>query len=63
MISLLLSLVVILLVCGVFYWAVNALPLPPVAKQIGTVLVVLVALLWLLAVVGIFDGHAWRVRF
>lgn len=50
LISLLIALVIIALV----YWALTALPLPPVVRQIGVVVLVIVAVLYL---IGLLTGH------
>lgn len=50
----LVSLLVGLLVIAVVYYALTALPLPPVVRQIGVVILVVVAALWL---IGLLTGH------
>lgn len=47
----LISLLIGLLVVGVIYWAITYLPLPPVFKQVATVILVVVAVIWLIGVV------------
>lgn len=61
MITLLFTILIVLIVSGLLYWAVTMLPLPAQVKQIATVVVVLIMLVWLLQVVGVF-GAPWRVR-
>lgn len=50
----LISLLIALVVIALLYWALTALPLPPVVRQIGIVVLVIVAVLWL---IGVLTGH------
>jgi heme A synthase len=50
----LITLLVGLIVIALIYWALTYLPLPPVVRQIGVVLLVVLGALWLL---GIATGH------
>jgi uncharacterized membrane protein YwzB len=50
----LIMLLVGLLIIAVVYYALYALPLPPIIKQVGTVILVVVAALWL---IGLLTGH------
>lgn len=47
MIPLLVNILIILIVVGLLYWIVTQLPLPPPVKQIATVVVVVICVLWL----------------
>jgi hypothetical protein len=60
MLSLLVTLLLILIICGILYWVVTLLPLPQPFKQVATVIVLLIALLLVLNMFGIF-GAPWRV--
>lgn len=51
----LISLLVALVVIALIYWALTALPLPPIVRQVGVVILVIVAVLYL---VGLLTGHA-----
>jgi hypothetical protein len=50
----LISLLVALVVIALVYYALTALPLPPIVRQVGTVLLVIIAALYLL---GLATGH------
>jgi uncharacterized membrane protein YwzB len=50
----LISLLVGLIVIALVYWALTYLPLPPVVRQIGVVLLVVLGALWL---IGLVTGH------
>jgi len=55
MIDLLVTVIVVSLVIGIFYWAVGALPfIPPPMAQIIKVVIVVVGCLWL---IGALFGH------
>ena len=58
MIALLITIVVILCVCGAFALIFNYSPLPAPFKQIGVWLCVVVAVIWLLYTM--LEG--WRIR-
>lgn len=62
MLSLLVYIIVGLIVVGLLYYLLTALPLPPPVKQIGTVIIVVLACLWLIGVLlnGIGVMPAWR---
>jgi hypothetical protein len=53
MIALLIQLLVVLLVCGLLLYLVDALPLEAPFKLAARALIVLVAILWLLSVAGL----------
>ena len=57
----LLTLLIAVVVAGLFFWIVQMIPLPQPMKQIAQVLVVLMLLLWILNIVGVL-GTTWRVR-
>ena len=50
----LVSLLIALVVIALIYWALTALPLPPIVRQVGTVILVIVAVLYL---IGVLTGH------
>lgn len=50
----LVSLLIALVVIALIYYALTALPLPPIVRQVGTVLLVIIAVLYL---VGLLTGH------
>jgi hypothetical protein len=50
----LLSLIIGLVVIALFYWALTYLTLPPMVRQIGIVVLVIVAVLWL---IGVLTGR------
>jgi hypothetical protein len=49
--NLLIHLVIILVVCGGLYWAVNMAALPPKAKRWGSTAVAVILVIWLLRTV------------
>ena len=53
MISILVSLLIIIIVCGLLYWIVQLLPIPPQAKQVALVVVLLIALVMVLNMFGV----------
>lgn len=50
----LISLIVALLVIAIVYVALTYLPLPPIVRQVGIVVLVIGFLLWL---IGLLTGH------
>lgn len=62
MLSLLLTLLIVCLVVGVFYWIVTLLPLPAPAKQVAMVICAIILLVWMLGVVFGVDGVPWRLQ-
>jgi uncharacterized membrane protein YwzB len=50
----LITLLVGLIVIALIYWALTALPLPPMVRQVGIVILVIVAVLYL---IGLLTGH------
>lgn len=57
MLSLLVYLVVGLIVVGLLYYILTVLPLPEPVKKVATVVIIVVACLWLVAVLlGTVDG-------
>ena len=61
MISLLITVLVIVLVCGVLWWVVTLLPLPAPFGRIAQVVIALIALFWLLSALGVV-GPVWRIH-
>lgn len=49
----LVELLIVVIVIGLVYWLVLQLPLPPPFKMIAQVIVVLVAIFWLLSLIGV----------
>ena len=58
-ISLLVTCLVIVVVCGILYWITTRLPAQ--FQFIGQILVALIALFWFLSAIGLW-GPAWRVH-
>lgn len=52
----LVTLLIGLVLLALAYWALTYLPLPPVVKQIGVVVLVVVAVLWL---IGLLTGRSF----
>lgn len=50
----LVTLLIGLVVIAIVYYALTALPLPPVVRQVGIVLLVIIGALWL---IGVATGH------
>ena len=48
MIDLLVYVIIVLVVIGLLYWLVTMLPLPAPIKQIVTVLIVIICIIWVL---------------
>lgn len=46
----------VLVLVGVILWAIAELPLDPLVKQVGRVVVVVLLVLWLLRVFGLWPG-------
>lgn len=60
MLSVLITLLLVVIICGILYWIVQLLPLPPKAKQVALVIVLLIALIMVLNMFGVL-GAPWRV--
>ena len=56
MLSILVTLLVIVVVCGLLYYCVTLLPLTPQFKNIAMILVLLIAIVWILSSLGIFGA-------
>lgn len=50
----LISLLIALVVIALIYWALTYLPLPPMVRQVGVVLLVIIAAIYL---IGLVTGH------
>ena len=60
MISLLIYLLVVCLVIGLVWWAINQIPLPPPVRIVVIVVLVIIMILVLLSVLpGISTGARW----
>ncbi len=62
MISLLINLIVGLIVIGLLYYILSVIPLPPPIKQVATVVIVVIACLWLIYTLLGLTGHAPALR-
>ncbi len=63
MLSLLLTLVIGLIVIGLIYYIITVIPLPDPIKQVATVVVVVIACLWLIYVlISLAGGGAVTLR-
>lgn len=59
MLSVLITIFIVLLVVGAFCWAIQYIPgLPPPVKNIITIFICLVALIWIVAGSGLLGSHA-----
>lgn len=58
--GLLINLLIALLICGVVYWIITLIPLPPPFQRIALVILLLIFLLWLLNMLGVMP--AWHAR-
>ncbi len=57
MLSLLINLIVGLVVIGLLYYILTVIPLPPPIKQVATVVIVVIACLWLIyTLLGLTGG-------
>jgi hypothetical protein len=61
MLSFLVSLLIIVVVCGFLWWILSLLPLGQPWGRVAQVLVALIALFWFLSALGLF-GHPWRAH-
>ncbi len=48
----LLTLLVALIILALAYWVLTTLPLPPMVRTVGTVILVVIACLWLLNLIA-----------
>jgi hypothetical protein len=48
MIEVLIQFLITILVIGLLYWLITALPIPPPFKQIATVVVIIICIIWVL---------------
>lgn len=66
MIGLLIQLLIIVLVLGVAWWIINLIPLPPPFHAVAQVVIVIIALIWLISLLGGFAGWGgpslWHCR-
>lgn len=53
----LLSLLLLVVVVGVALWLINLLPVDARAKQIARIIVVIIAIIWLLRILGVWGGR------
>jgi len=59
----LVSLLVLVLVCGLIYWLIAyVLPLPAPFKTVALVILVVIIILWLLGQVGYLGGAHLRIN-
>ena len=62
----LISLLVVLIVLALVYWAITQLPLPPMVRSVAIIIVVLFAVMWLISLIdpglgsGLFSPRALR---
>lgn len=60
--ALLVQLVVVLLVLGILYYVLTAIPLPPVVRAVATGILALLACFWLLDVAGLLPSAGMHLR-
>jgi hypothetical protein len=58
----LIQLLVIVIVIGLLCYLVTLLPIAQPFKNIATIIVVLIAILWLLSLTGFLGGPYWHSR-
>lgn len=58
----LISLLILVIVFGLLYWALTLLPLPQPFRNIALVILILIFILVLLGMVGVLPGYHVRLR-
>ncbi len=58
----LIQLLVVVLVLGLIYYLIVSLPLPPPFKLVAQVIVTIIAIIWLLGLVGLLPASSWRLH-
>lgn len=59
--SILISLLIICILLALFYYVINALPLPGPIKQVATVIIVVLFCLWLVHLLLSYQGTGVRL--
>lgn len=52
----LITLLVGLIVIGLLYWVIGMIPLPPPVRTVAYVILVIIAIVWLLRLLGVWGG-------